>query len=126
MGAIELQPTGNRQGGYYFYIILTGRCLNSRSWNTLPIPDEAIQSIEKMNRRRYHGYNFTYHYSTAILDDYNNDGARYAPYDHEDDDEYPSFHQNTIIEPDISGVDNNINTDDADNNTDDANTNAEK
>ena len=90
----------------------------------MPIPDEAIQIIESITLRRDHEYNFIYRYGTAILDDYNNDSARCAPYDHEDDDEYPSFHYNTIIEPDISGVDNNINNDDSDNNTDDANTNA--
>ena len=48
---------------------------------------------------------------------------RYAPSDHEDDDKYPSIHQDDIIEPGISGVDNNINDHDAYKNTDDANTN---
>ena len=68
-------------------------------------------------------YNFTYRNGTTILDYDDTDDARYAPSDHEDDDEYPSIHQDDIIEPGISGVDNNINDHDADKNTDDANTN---
>ena len=39
---IAIQPTGNRQGRYYFYITLTGRHLNHRAWTELPIPDEAV------------------------------------------------------------------------------------
>ena len=45
VGAIALRPTGNRQGGYYFYIILTGYILNLCYYTELPIPDEAIHRI---------------------------------------------------------------------------------
>ena len=56
--AIALRPTGNFQVGYYFYSILSGRCLNPLSWTELPIPDEAFQRMEKMYHRRDHGYTF--------------------------------------------------------------------
>ena len=122
VGSIALQLTSNWQGGYYFYSIITIRVLNCRSWNELTVPDEDIQRIEKMSRWSEHGYNFTYPNRTNILDDDDADESRYAPSDHEDDGEYPSLHNNDIVEPDISGVDANINDDDAENNTDDANT----
>ena len=107
------------------YIILTGRRLNCHYWTELPIPDEAVQNIEKIPRRHDHGYNFTFRNCTAILSNDDTDDARYGHYDHKDDDEYPSLHHDGIIYPDISGVDGNINDDDDDNNTDNANTNAD-
>ena len=67
-----------------------------------------------MLRWREHEYNFTYQYRTAILDDDNADDAIYAPYDHYDDGEYPFIHHDAIIEPYISGVDYNINDENAD------------
>ena len=76
-----------------------------------------------MSHRRDHGYNFTYPDRTAILDKDDTDDSRYDHSDHEDNDEYPYLHYDDIVEPDIAGVDDNINDDDADNNTDDTNTN---
>ena len=68
LGAIELPTTGNRKCGYYFYCILTVRCLNRCSWTELPILNESIQRIEKMSRRCDHGNNFIYCDGTSILD----------------------------------------------------------
>ena len=121
-GAIVLQPNGNSQGRYYFYSILTGHRLSCRSWTELSISDESVQRIEKMPCRSDHVYNFTYRDGNAIIDDDDADDSIYSPSYHEDDDEHPSLHYDKIIEPEIAGVDDNINDDDADNNTDDANT----
>ena len=74
-----------------------------------------------MSRRRDHGYNFIYRDGNAILDDDDADDTIYALSDHEEDYEFSSLHHDEIIEPDISGVDNNINNKNADNNTDDSN-----
>ena len=109
VGDFALRPYGNQQGRYYIYIMLTGRFLNHRYCTELPIPDEPIQSIENMSCQRGHGYNFTYCYSTDILDYDTDDDTIYAPSNHEDDDEYPSIHHYDIIESDISCVYGNIN-----------------
>ena len=97
--------------------------LSLLDWTTYP--RWSCPEFWKNTRRHDHGYNFTFRNSTAILNNDDADDARYAPYDHEDDDEYPSLHHDGIIYPDISGVDDNINDDDADSNTDDANNNAD-
>jgi hypothetical protein len=44
-GAIALCPTGNTQGGYYFYSLTSGRHLNPRRWTELPMPAEIIACV---------------------------------------------------------------------------------
>jgi Reverse transcriptase (RNA-dependent DNA polymerase) len=44
-GALALRPTGNAQGGHYFYSLTTGRRLARYSWTSLPMPNEIIQHI---------------------------------------------------------------------------------
>jgi hypothetical protein len=44
-GAIALRPTGNTQGGYYFYSLTTGRRLNPSHWTALPMPAEVIERV---------------------------------------------------------------------------------
>jgi hypothetical protein len=45
-GAIALQPTGNEQGGYYFYSLTnSGRVLNRNHWTALPMPAEVIDQV---------------------------------------------------------------------------------
>ena len=75
VGDIAWRPTGDQQGRYYFYSLLTSRILNRRSCNELPIPDEAIQNIEKMSQQRYHGYTLIYPDGTVILVNGNADGS---------------------------------------------------
>jgi hypothetical protein len=50
-GAIALHPTGNSQGGYYFYSLTTGRCLNRYSWTKLPMPQDVINRVHVLARR---------------------------------------------------------------------------
>ena len=50
-GAIALRPTGNAQGGHYFYSLSTGRRLNRNHWTVLPMPAEVIQRVERLSRR---------------------------------------------------------------------------
>ena len=76
-----------------------------------------------MSLWRDRGYNFTYRNATDILDGHDYGDAIYTSSDCEDYDKYPSLHRDYIIEPGISGLDNNINDHDADKNTDDANNN---
>ena len=49
-GAIALRPTGNEQGGYYFYSLTSGRVLNRNHWTALPMPAEVIDRIHVLTR----------------------------------------------------------------------------
>jgi len=49
-GAISLRPTGNFQGGYYFYSLNTGKHLNQYSWTELPMPAVVITRIEELSK----------------------------------------------------------------------------
>ena len=48
IGAIALRPTGNTQGGYFFFSLSTGRVLNRGRWTSLPMPNEVIDRIHRM------------------------------------------------------------------------------
>ena len=50
-GAIALRPTGNAQGGHYFYSLTTGRRLNRNHWTVLPMPADVITRIHRLSRR---------------------------------------------------------------------------
>ena len=50
-GAIALRPTRNRQGGYYFMSLSTGRCLIRNRWTELPLPQDVIDRVNTLGRR---------------------------------------------------------------------------
>ncbi len=50
-GAIALRPTGNSQGGYYFFSLSTGRRLNRNRWTELPMPAEVIARVQVLALR---------------------------------------------------------------------------
>jgi hypothetical protein len=50
-GAIDLCPTGNSQGGFYFYSLNTGRVLRRNHWTTLPMPGEVITRLHTIAKR---------------------------------------------------------------------------
>jgi len=47
IGALALRPTGNVQGGFYFYNLATGCIISRRRWTSLPMPDEVIDVVHK-------------------------------------------------------------------------------
>jgi hypothetical protein len=47
-GAIATKPTGNAQGGHWFYSLSTGRMLDRRRWTPLPTPSDVIKRINIM------------------------------------------------------------------------------
>jgi hypothetical protein len=49
-GAIALRPTGNIQGGYYFYSLTTSRRLNQNRWTQLPMPANVINQVHVLAR----------------------------------------------------------------------------
>ena len=56
IGAIALHPTGNTQGGYFFFSLTTGRVLNRGRWTSLPMPNKVIDLVHRMARQE-HGTN---------------------------------------------------------------------
>eukprot|EP00978_Attheya_sp_CCMP212_P022914 scaffold69305_cov32-Attheya_sp.AAC.1 len=81
-GAIALRPTGNSQGGYYFYSLTTGRRLNRNNWTVLPMPNEVIDRILTLARRSRNdnGLTFLDRDGNAFLDEQTDDS--------DDEDEY--------------------------------------
>jgi hypothetical protein len=48
VGRILLGPTGNIQGTYKFMSLLTGRLIKAQSCAPLPMPDEVIKMVERI------------------------------------------------------------------------------
>ena len=90
-GAIALRPTGNAQGGYYFFSLTTGRVLNRNRWTALPMSAEVIDRIHVLARRNNvtNGLFFTDRVGNPIVtddEDDDDDDSSYAPSEAEDDD----------------------------------------
>ena len=74
-GAISLRPTGNKQGGYFFFSLSTGRRLNRNNWTNLPIPNEVIDRVNMMAEERNAEEELTFEYrdgrpaGVAVKDD---------------------------------------------------------
>ena len=90
IGAIALCPTGNTQGGYFFFSLTTGRVLNRGWWTSLPMPNEVIDRVHRMARQE-HG----------------NNGLLFEDRNH-----------NPLVDPDDDGEDNSTYHPDKDNNSD--------
>ena len=52
VGAITLRPSGNIQGAFYYYSLVTGRRLHRRKCTTLPMPQEVIDRVELIATRQ--------------------------------------------------------------------------
>jgi hypothetical protein len=48
VGALALHPTGNQQGGHYFYSLMSGRWLHRTHWTELPIPAEVRDRVHAL------------------------------------------------------------------------------
>jgi hypothetical protein len=51
IGALALRPTGNQQGGYYFYSLMSGQRLYRTHWTELPMPAEVKDRVHGLARR---------------------------------------------------------------------------
>ncbi|KAI2499082.1 Reverse transcriptase (RNA-dependent DNA polymerase) [Fragilaria crotonensis] len=51
VGALALRPTGNEQGGHYFFSLTTGRRLNRNHWTSMPMPAEVIERVHDLAKR---------------------------------------------------------------------------
>ena len=45
VSAICIRPTGNVQGSFYYYSLVTGRRLHRRKYTPIPIPDGIIDRV---------------------------------------------------------------------------------
>jgi hypothetical protein len=90
-GAIAMRPTGNEQGGYYFFSLSTGRRLNQNNWIVLPMPNEVINRVHFLAKATERGITFGDRNNLPDDDDpFDSDGESYdddAATDDGDDDE---------------------------------------
>ena len=91
-GAIALRPTGNEQGGYYFFSLTTGRVLNRNRWTALPMPADVIDRVHVLARRTnaMQGLTFLDRIGNPLVDPDDDaddsDDELYDPADDADDD----------------------------------------
>jgi hypothetical protein len=50
IGALALHPTGNQQGGYYFYSLSSGQRLHRTHWTELPMPAKVRDRVHALAR----------------------------------------------------------------------------
>ena len=68
--AIELRPTGNAQGGYYFMSLHSGARINRNRWTALPLPSAVKLAIEQLTKNNPKGLDIRNHKGRALaLDD---------------------------------------------------------
>jgi hypothetical protein len=77
-----MKPTGNAQGGHWFYSLATGRMLDRRQWTPLPIPSDVTKRINILAKASQAGMNFT-NMQNELYDDNDDD-------DDDDDDDADS------------------------------------
>ena len=91
IGAIALHPTGNTQGGYFFFSLSTGRVLNRGRWTSLPMPNEVIDRVHCMARQEHgnSGLLFEDRDHNPLVDphDDGDNDSTYQPEEDEDDDD---------------------------------------
>jgi hypothetical protein len=99
-GAIAIKPTGNVQGGHWFYSSTTGRMLDRMRWTPLPIPADVIERVATLAKNSPIGLNFTNMRNEAYGDNDDSDSdddSEDSDYESDDesnrdDDDYDNFH----------------------------------
>jgi hypothetical protein len=122
-GAIVLRPTGNVQGGLFFFSLMTGKCLDRFDWTRLPMPGEVIDRIHALTHQNPAGgdVQFGWRDGTPIEDAPNDEGdAHNEDYNPNEDDNSDNDGYDPPGHP-VAGVGTDIpdNYNDTDNNTND-------
>jgi hypothetical protein len=60
IGALALRPTGNQQGGYYFYSLMSGQRLHRTHWTELPMPAEVTTRVHALAHRAHANRGLTF------------------------------------------------------------------
>ena len=119
-GAIALRPTGNAQGGHYFYSLTTGRRLNRNHWTALPMPADVITRVHQMSRRplALTAIEFADRAGVPLVDDAEAGRADDERGDHNDgtesDDDSDDDYDPDVDDDNIAGVDNVTDNEDGD------------
>jgi hypothetical protein len=121
-GAIALRPTGNAQGGHYFYSLTTGRRLNRNHWTVLPMPADVVTRIHRLSRRPLALTAIEFANRAGVpLDDDDDDDAAHADGEDDDNDEDDNDYDPAVDDANIAGVhdDDDETLDDEDDGADD-------
>ena len=90
IGALALRPTGNVQGGYFFFSLTTGKVINRMRWTSIPMPKDVIDRVERMARQEHAGTTLLFedrdHNAIVDVDD-DDDDSEYEPEDDDDNDD---------------------------------------
>jgi hypothetical protein len=87
-GAIATKPTGNAQGGHWFYSLATGRMLDRRRWTPLTMSSDVIEIINILAKASQEWMNFTNMWH-ELYDDNQDDDSDYDA-DSDTDSDYNS------------------------------------
>jgi hypothetical protein len=81
IGAIALCPTGNQEGGYYFYSLMSGKQLHRTHWTELRMPAEVKDRVHALTRHAcaFRGLIFTDSNGNNIDDIDEDDNSTYDP-----------------------------------------------
>jgi hypothetical protein len=97
IGALALRPTGNQQGGYYFYSLMSGQRLHRTHWTELPMPAKVTTRVHALPRRANasRGPTFTNSHGNGLDllypgDDDDDADSDYDPAHDDDDDDNSS------------------------------------
>jgi hypothetical protein len=124
VGALALRPTGNAQGGYYFFSLSTGKVINRNRATKLPMPAEVVERVHILARRQNASRGLVFsdrslqpiHEPTG--DDMYDDGddSTYVPSeaddeyddddDDDDDDDYDQDVEPDVVEQDVGDEEN--------------------
>ena len=101
IGALALRPTGNVQGGYFFFSLTTGKVINQMHSTTIPMPQEVIDRVKRMAHQEHAG-------TTLLFED--RDHNEIINLDQEDDDNNSDYKPNNDDDDDDDGNNNNAPT----------------
>ena len=89
IGALALRPTGNIQGGYFFFSLTTGKLINRMRWTPIPMPKEVIEQVERMARQEHAGTTLLFEDRdhNEIIDPDQEDDNNDSDYDPNNDDD---------------------------------------
>jgi hypothetical protein len=94
ISALALRPTGNQQGSYYFYSLVSGQRLHRTHWTELPMPVEVATRVHVLARRAHanRGLTFTGSHGNDLDllypgDDGDDTDSDYDPAHDDDDDD---------------------------------------
>jgi len=116
-GESALRPTGNIQGGFYFYNLATGCIISHRHWTSLPMPIKVINVVHDLVKRDKASTGINYNVRTLDLINVEQTADQADMSDNIESNEAESSRvdagmdgnpNNTIVDAEISGVDAEI------------------